>query len=454
MLSLHVLIYNEAMVESKYNYYIQNGNDTICLNGISKAVFSVNKSSFDFIKVLLSDVDLQQQEEAITKELVRMRFLVEDNEQETNYLLENKRKDANSSLFHLILNPTQDCIFRCWYCYETHKKGEMSKTTLESLKKLIIKVLDREDIDKLMLGWFGGEPLMYFDEIVYPLSVFAKEEAEKRNKGFFCNMTSNGFLLTEEVAKKCTLIGLNTIQVTLDGDEKRHNKTRNMKGQPSFRKIIDNCVGYCLDTSNNRVLLRINYTDDTIRLDFAEILDIIPVGVRAQIEIQFKRVWQTYEKKTDKTPDGLLDNVENLKKKGFHLSCGMDFGFVEGCLCYADRNNYVNLNFDGKVYKCTAVDYNEKNALGYLSENGDIVWEDSIQHDLSLKPYVEDTKCMECNLLPICGGPCFRRKYESVAQNKDFCIKELLDTDVDMFVKQYYNDTLRKIERRRTLANI
>lgn len=155
MLSLHVLIYNEAMVESKYNYYIQNGNDTICLNGISKAVFSVNKSSFDFIKVLLSDVELQQQEEAITKELVRMRFLVEDNEQETNYLLENKRKDANSSLFHLILNPTQDCIFRCWYCYETHKKGEMSKTTLESLKKLIIKVLDREDIDKLMLGWFG-----------------------------------------------------------------------------------------------------------------------------------------------------------------------------------------------------------------------------------------------------------------------------------------------------------
>ena len=50
----------------------------------------------------------------------------------------------------------------------------MSKTTLESLKKLIIKVLDREDIDKLMLGWFGGEPLMYFDEIVYPLSVFSK----------------------------------------------------------------------------------------------------------------------------------------------------------------------------------------------------------------------------------------------------------------------------------------
>lgn len=106
------------------------------------------------------------------------------------------------------------------------------------------------------------------------------------------------------------------------------------------------------------------------------------------------------------------------------------------------------------VFKCPAVDYNEKNALGYLSENGDIVWEDSIQHDLSLKPYVEDTKCMECNLLPICGGPCFRRKYESVAQNKDFCIKELLDTDVDMFVKQYYNDTLRKIERRRILVNI
>lgn len=73
-------------------------------------------------------------------------------------------------------------------------------------------------------------------------------------------------------------------------------------------------------------------------------LEVIPENIRPQIDVMFKRVWQTYDKKVQKTPLGLLSNVEKLKKMNFGYNYETDFSFIGGCLCYADRNNYVNLN--------------------------------------------------------------------------------------------------------------
>lgn len=40
------------------------------------------------------------------------------------------RIDADDTVFHLHVNPTVDCNFRCWYCYEDHVKGsKMSEKT-------------------------------------------------------------------------------------------------------------------------------------------------------------------------------------------------------------------------------------------------------------------------------------------------------------------------------------
>lgn len=37
------------------------------------------------------------------------------------------RGTADNGVWHLILNPTQDCNFRCWYCYEKYSKGRASR---------------------------------------------------------------------------------------------------------------------------------------------------------------------------------------------------------------------------------------------------------------------------------------------------------------------------------------
>lgn len=432
------------MIESKYNYYTSDGDKIICLNGISQMTFAVKKETFEFIKEILADEKKQADDPAITEQLSKMHFLVDNQEQDTELLLNKMKADYDSPFYYLIINPTQDCIFKCWYCYETHKKSKMSEETLANIKKFVSKTIEREDIDRFLLGWFGGEPLMYFDEIVYPLSLYIKQKTELKNKTFTCNMTTNGFLLTKEIIAKCYEVSLKTLQVTLDGDEESHNRTRNKNGEPSFRKIMDNCIDYCSYSSENRLVLRINYTDKIIKTQFSEILEKIPIEVRQQINVQFKRVWQTYEKKTQKTPEGLLDNQENLQKMNFKQDYTGDFEFMDGCKCYADRNNYANINFDGRVYKCTAVNYDKNNALGYLSDNGDIVWENNNMGKLRLKLPIEDTKCLRCNLLPICGGPCFLRKQNTISEGVDICCNNSLDTDVDTFIKNYYNYIQKK----------
>lgn len=440
------------MVGSKYNYFINYGSDIICLNGISHKVFLVNKKSYDYIIQLIENKNGEQEKDPeITELLATMHFLVENNYDEINYFLKRKYEDMHSSLFHLILNPTQDCIFRCWYCYETHRHGKMSLDLMNRIKKLSINTLKKNDINEFMLSWFGGEPLMYFDSIVYPLSVFIKNEAERLGKEFKCNMTTNGFLLSKKIIEKCGEISLNSLQVTIDGDESQHNRTRNCNGKGSFKTIIENCICYCSYSKKNKLVLRINYTDEIIKTDFSKVLECIPMVIRPQIEILFKRVWQTYSDKEKKTPDGLLENMAKLHQMNFKMADRFDFQFIKGCICYADRVNYANINFDGKVYRCTAMDYNNHNSFGSLNEEGEIVWDNSKLHDIDAKPYILDTKCMECNLLPLCGGPCFMRKYQFITENTDYCKKDILDTGLEEFVINFY---LKSIQSKNIRAYI
>lgn len=58
--------------------------------------------------------------------LTETEFLLDEtiNEYErAENIFEQYRKD-NRKILHLIILPTEDCNFRCWYCYEEHNKGK------------------------------------------------------------------------------------------------------------------------------------------------------------------------------------------------------------------------------------------------------------------------------------------------------------------------------------------
>ena len=75
--------------------------------------------------------------------------------------LELARKVSRSldpRALNLILFPTENCNFRCTYCYETYNGGLMPDAVVSGIKKLL--VARAPDLDDLSIGWFGGEPLL------------------------------------------------------------------------------------------------------------------------------------------------------------------------------------------------------------------------------------------------------------------------------------------------------
>ncbi|MFR3188889.1 MAG: radical SAM protein [Phocaeicola sp.] len=81
-----------------------------------------------------------------------------------------KTKHWRQIQLYIIINPTLNCNFKCWYCYETHERNsKISFETVQSIKKYIQNELNTNcQLKSIRIDWFGGEPLIY-KEIVYSL---------------------------------------------------------------------------------------------------------------------------------------------------------------------------------------------------------------------------------------------------------------------------------------------
>lgn len=431
------------MKESKYNYFAKEDNQVICLNGISGNVFSISHEAHQEIQKILVNPNDPNNDTDITQSLYDLKFIIDDDVNEQEILRIRYREAVKNKSYQLIINPTLECNFRCWYCYEDHQIGHMEQSTIESVKKFIAQTLERDDITTFHLSWFGGEPLLYFYEIMYPIACFAQQKAAELGKHFEHSMTSNGFRLTKDVIEKCTEVKLARIQVTLDGNRELHNKTRNQNGNPSFDIILNNIINYCKCHKENKITLRVNYTNEVIKIGMKEVFESIPSEVRDQMEISFHRVWQTVG--VEKSKNDVANNLQYIESMNFAISRNTPFARYKGMVCYADSANYANINYDGSVYRCTADDYKKENRLGYLNEDGVIVWEKAeLMKKVNEISTFDNPICLKCKKLAICGGLCYKRKVNFIHTEKHSCVKSNLDTGVDDFVKEYYHTRIKK----------
>lgn len=435
------------MKSSRYNYFAADDGKIICLNGVTGNVFAISEDVFPLLKDILKNPNDQIYDANLYQSLYNLHFLIDDDLDEIDCLRKRYQDSIKGSLYKLIVNPTQECNFRCWYCYENHVTGQMNNNILERVKLFIDKTIARTDINSFELSWFGGEPLLYFKEIIYPLARHAQCKAEKEGKSFWQTMTTNGYYLTPDIITFCKETRLTSVQITLDGNRELHNRTRNEQGKPSFDRILENIINFCRSNIENEVILRINYTKEVIEAGLKEVFESIPDEVRPQIRVNFQRVWQTVG--IEKTSEALMEHLKYIKELGYPLVNNTAFDIYRGKQCYADMINYANINYDGNVFRCTAKEYSPENRLGYLDANGDIVW---TKQDLVRKviesPTFENENCLKCKNLAICGGLCFNHRWNCINNSqKPECIKSKVDTDVNSFLKSYYQIHLKRREQ-------
>ena len=160
----------------------------------------------------------------------------------------------------VVWNSTRTCNLKCRHCYMSSdaKKYANELTTAEA-KKFID---DLADFNVPVLLFSGGEPLIRPD--FFELADYAAK------KGVRPTLSTNGTLITPQVAQKIKDIGVGYVGISLDGLREVNDKFRGKEGAfEAAMNGIKNCVAV-----NQRVGLRFTINHHNIQ-ELENIFDFI-----------------------------------------------------------------------------------------------------------------------------------------------------------------------------------
>lgn len=431
------------MKASKFNVFFVHEDYNICFNTFSKEYMILDEMLFEMYDASFKRSDFQELLEVhpdFYHQLADKHFIVDNILDEVALVKELSHKiDHDDTRFELHINPTMNCNFKCWYCYETHiKDSKMDEATISNIKQLVGDIFDKKaELRDFHLSFFGGEPLLYFSKVMVPILKFIHELASLKKINFNAGMTTNGLLINQEVIDNCKKYGLDFFQITLDGTKEKHDKVRFIsEGKGSYDRIVSNMLELARNQLN--VLVRINVAVETLE-GLREIPnDFMSLDPDAKKYITFSlhKVWQVKE-----DIDSDIQEVRrHIRKQGFNVISGTQDSVIESC--YGDHKNHATINYNGEVFKCTARDFTNSNSEGKLDEQGVISWNAKL--DKRLKSKFKNKPCLECRILPMCGGGCSQQAIEH--EGIDYCVFDFDENKKVQVIKNKFIEILEDFE--------
>jgi uncharacterized protein len=426
------------MKESRFIYFVEKKGIVLCYSTMHNTIIAIPPNTYNSFK------DMPLEEFAIRypnsyKGFVENRLIIENNIDELAELrLRNKMATFYDKHFDLTVLPSMDCNLHCWYCFEDHvPDSRMSKDVQERIIKHISNKVDNKEISSLSLEYFGGEPLLDFNKIAYPLGMSLKSVCEQQKLKFNCFFITNSTLITDEMIGQ--LAELNAgFQITLDGDKNRHDtiRFRKQNNQGTYDHIIGTIYKLTEQIENTYINIRINYDDKTLE-NIEEVLSDLSDLDRKKVGVHFERVWQT--SCTNKTNPELKNIINLFLANDFNVSY-LNW-HPRGCSCKVERMNQLAVNYDGKVFKCTGRKYTDEHSDGELDENGEILWKPGRLEQRLGKATFENDMCLKCKMLPVCMGPCSQKQIDVGPDRlKEVCALNTLEMKIGEYIEYTYNN--------------
>jgi len=396
---------------SRYNFifpYQFNRDYSVVYNTFRDSVGIVTQREAEFIKTCDRSLGIHYTK---IDDFISKGFIIDANTNELSVLkVEYLKEKFDTRKLSVVIVPTYHCNLDCVYCYEklsyrTEDNTIMGEQIQEGICKWIKKNL--YGVEKLEVFWHGGEPLAAL-EVVRRLGGKLKRLAEEREIEFVTEMSTNGYLFTEAVAKELKQLGITRYKMSLDGCRENHDsRKRHKDGSATFDTILQNI---------EKSISHVDEIDLRLNIDKEELLDAYEImktledkGLRGKVVPRLGMPREFADSINDKTFTKEEFSCEAVR---FSLLQGIgpaDFS-KKDCFCLVDQLNSVIIDSHGTLFKCVA-DTGDGQSCGRLKDDGTLTYNKNFYAHGIYNP-LELEQCEKCPYLPLCIGECAYHRKE------------------------------------------
>jgi uncharacterized protein len=280
-------------------------------------------------------------------------------------------RSLDSRSLNLILLPTEQCNFRCTYCYEGFDQGLMPSWVIAAIKKLIAARVP--ELDQLSIAWFGGEPLLAVKRIYNLSHYIVSLQQDHPQLHYRASMATNALLLNPERLSELVAYGVTSYQITLDGPADLHDLSRlTRRGKGTFDQIWEHLLAMRNSAYDLQVTLRVHYQPHTFTRLFA-LIDMLNAEFAEddRFRVHFKSV-----ARLGGSNDDAIQTTSDYEQKMIESELRAMLKFPTQALefddyvCYAGAANSLIIRSNGEVNKCTVALNEDANRIGRINPDG------------------------------------------------------------------------------------
>lgn len=333
----------------------------------------------------------------------------------------------------VMLVVTHACNLRCRYCFVAKQPEHMSYKVAKDTADWLAKNAAASGLPP-SINFFGGEPMLMWDEIIVPLTTYIRQEY---GNDFQLSMTTNGTLLSDE---RIDFIEEHRIGLLLSIDGGRETQNYNrpyLSGQGSF-DAVSPWIPRLLQIQPS-LTFRMTSIPETCGNLFSDIMFAEHFGFK-----NFFVVPNVFETWDDQAKATILDQFDMYAE--YYINCfrngvlpitysemedalrsinrindaakNSQFRISRSChacgKCGLGAGRFASVHPNGNIYSCQEITSNEgPDSLFYIGNLYDGVDDERRQRlcDLFDAQAAQGPNCHQCLYNSICDGGCVANNY-------------------------------------------
>jgi len=404
------------LVKSKYAFFIDKGDGAyLVYSSLTGAIIAFKEISYieRLQDIMNTDEFIYDENDEILSLFKEKGILIDaDTNEDMLVRLMYDENITKSKTLQLILFMTKQCNFRCAYCFQKQEDIKMEMDALQSIIKFVENQVVNNGYKQVKIDFFGGEPLLEYDSIVWFLKTLHETIATYNGVELISDMTTNAYLLSPDKFDTLFSLGCREYMITIDGTEEIHNRMRPLISEEGTWDVILSNIRYMMSTTFDfKIILRSNYNADVVETlpEFYRYIseqfnndqrivifsaNIFGHGNDSMLEIYNKS-------ESDRIEAGIAKIIKEL---GLTSTSPMAMTLPCSRACHASKQNSYTFDCDGLIKKCAVMTDLKQNHIGTLGLNGEFKRNSNVYSKWVCSDYLTERKCKRCKLVPLCFG--------------------------------------------------